>query len=48
MASRPGKVFRREDLLSEIWENIHVTDRTVDVHIRKLRGKIGPEYIVYS
>ena len=46
MASRPGKVFRREDLLSEIWENIHVTDRTVDVHIRKLRGKIGPEYIV--
>ncbi len=46
MASRPGKVFKREDLLSEIWENIHVTDRTVDVHIRKLRGKIGPDYIV--
>jgi len=46
MASRPGKVFRREDLLSEIWENVHVTDRTVDVHIRKLRGKIGPDYII--
>ncbi len=46
MASRPGKVFKREDLLSEIWENIHVTDRTVDVHIRKLRGKIGPDYII--
>ena len=46
MASRPGKVFRREDLLSEIWENVHVTDRTVDVHIRKLRGKIGPHYII--
>jgi len=46
MASRPGKVFRREDLLSEIWENVHVTDRTVDVHIRKLRGKIGSEYIL--
>ncbi|MEM6628445.1 MAG: helix-turn-helix domain-containing protein, partial [Bacteroidota bacterium] len=30
----------------EIWENVHVTDRTVDVHIRKLRGKIGPRYIV--
>lgn len=46
MASRPGKVFRREDLLMEIWENIHVTDRTVDVHIRKLRGKIGSDYII--
>lgn len=45
MASRPGKVFRREDLLAKIWENVHVTDRTVDVHIRKLRGKIGPQYI---
>lgn len=46
MASRPGKVFRREDLLSEIWENVHVTDRTVDVHIRKLRGKLGADYII--
>lgn len=45
MASRPGKVFRREDLLAKIWENVHVTDRTVDVHIRKLRGKIGADYI---
>ncbi len=45
MASRPGKVFRREDLLAKIWENVHVTDRTVDVHIRKLRGKIGSDYI---
>lgn len=46
MASRPGKVFRREDLLSEIWENVHVTDRTVDVHVRKLREKLGADYIV--
>ena len=45
MASRPGKVFRRDELLTEIWENIHVTDRTVDVHIRKLRSKLGPDYI---
>lgn len=45
MASRPGKVFRREELLTQIWENIHVTDRTVDVHIRKLRSKLGNDYI---
>lgn len=45
MATRPGKVFRREELLAKIWENVHVTDRTVDVHIRKLRGKIGNRYI---
>lgn len=45
MASRPGKVFRREELLTQIWENVHVTDRTVDVHIRKLRSKLGDYYI---
>ena len=46
LASRPGKVYSREDLLVRIWDNVHVTDRTVDVHVRKLREKIGPEYIV--
>lgn len=46
LASRPGKVFSREDLLVHIWENVHVTDRTVDVHVRKLREKLGPDYIV--
>lgn len=46
LASRPGKVYSREDLLVRIWENIHVTDRTVDVHVRKLREKIGSHYIV--
>ncbi len=46
LASRPGKVFSREDLLVHIWENVHVTDRTVDVHVRKLREKIGSNYIV--
>lgn len=45
LASRPGKVYSREDLLVRIWENIHVTDRTVDVHVRKLREKIGQHYI---
>ncbi len=46
LASRPGKVYSREDLLVRIWDNIHVTDRTVDVHVRKLREKIGSHYIV--
>ncbi|TAE50937.1 MAG: DNA-binding response regulator [Bacteroidetes bacterium] len=46
LASRPGKVYSREDLLLRIWDNVHVTDRTVDVHVRKLREKIGPQYIV--
>lgn len=46
LASKPGKVFSREDLLLRIWDNIHVTDRTVDVHVRKLREKIGIRYIV--
>ncbi|MEO0895497.1 MAG: response regulator transcription factor [Bacteroidota bacterium] len=46
LASRPGKVFSREDLLVRIWDNVHVTDRTVDVHVRKLREKIGIRYIV--
>ncbi|GAB4429794.1 MAG: response regulator transcription factor [Bacteroidia bacterium] len=46
LASRPGKVYSREDLLLRIWDNVHVTDRTVDVHVRKLREKIGQQYIV--
>mgnify|MGYP006265973693 CR=1 FL=1 len=46
LASRPGKVYSREDLLVRIWDNVHVTDRTVDVHVRKLREKIGSQYIV--
>ncbi|MDX2283294.1 MAG: response regulator transcription factor [Bacteroidia bacterium] len=46
LASRPGKLYSREDLLIRIWENVHVTDRTVDVHVRKLREKIGEHYII--
>ncbi len=45
MASKPGKVFRREKLLEKIWGDVYVVDRTIDVHIRKLREKIGDHYI---
>lgn len=46
LASRKGKVFSRQNLLNEVWgNNIYVIDRTVDVHIRKIREKIGSDYI---
>jgi len=46
LASNAGKVFSREKLLESIWGNeVYVGDRTVDVHIRKIREKIQPEYI---
>ncbi|MDO4729189.1 MAG: response regulator transcription factor [Bacteroidota bacterium] len=41
LASKPGKVFTREDILEEIWgTDVVVGERTIDVHIRKLREKI--------
>ena len=44
LASQPGKVFKREDILNTIWgSEVIVGDRTIDVHIRKLREKIGDE-----
>ncbi len=44
--SRPHKVFTREDIFSSVWgDNIIVGDRTIDVHIRKLREKIGDDHI---
>ena len=44
LAKSPGKVFKRQELLDKVWgENTYVTDRTVDVHIRKLRKKIEKE-----
>jgi two-component system alkaline phosphatase synthesis response regulator PhoP len=46
LASRPGKVFRREKLLEEIWGDVYVVDRTIDVHVRKLREKVGEAYIL--
>ncbi|MFZ1703363.1 MAG: response regulator transcription factor [Saprospiraceae bacterium] len=46
LASKPGKVFKRTEILSKIWGNeVIVGDRTIDVHIRKLREKIGLDYI---
>lgn len=45
--SRPQKVFTRDDIFTLIWgDDIVVGDRTIDVHIRKLREKIGDEHIV--
>ena len=44
LASQPGKVFRRDDILNRIWgSEVIVGDRTIDVHIRKLREKIGDD-----
>jgi two-component system alkaline phosphatase synthesis response regulator PhoP len=46
LASRPGKVFTREDILKNVWGgDVVVGDRTIDVHIRKLREKLGDSYI---
>lgn len=46
LASKPGKVFKRDEILNEIWgRDIIVGDRTIDVHIRKLREKLGEELI---
>lgn len=46
LAQNPNKVFSREDLLHNIWgSDVYVLARTVDVHIRKVREKIGDDYI---
>ena len=45
LASKPGKVFNRENILETVWGNdVVVGGRTIDVHIRKLREKIGDNY----
>ncbi|MBN1558990.1 response regulator transcription factor, partial [candidate division KSB1 bacterium] len=45
LARRPGRVITRRILLDELWDdNVIVIDRTVDVHIRKIREKLGPAY----
>lgn len=42
MASHPGKIFSREDLITELWKDApYVLDRTVDVHIARIRSKLG-------
>lgn len=46
LAGRKGKVRDRQTLLNKVWgDNIYVVDRTVDVHVRKIREKIGDHYI---
>jgi two-component system alkaline phosphatase synthesis response regulator PhoP len=46
LASKPGRVFLRQEILDKIWGNdVIIGDRTIDVHIRKLRSKIGDEKI---
>tara|TARA_B100001057_G_C22662123_1_gene876369 strand:+ start:292 stop:969 length:678 start_codon:yes stop_codon:yes gene_type:complete len=45
LASKPKKIFKREKIMSTIWGyDVVVGDRTIDVHIRKLREKIGEKY----
>ena len=47
LAENPNKLFTRDDLLQNIWgSDVYVLSRTVDVHIRKVREKIGEGYIV--
>ena len=41
----PGKVFTREDIIHKIWKDAVVVDRTIDVHVRKIREKIGSHHI---
>ena len=46
LAGHPNKVFSRDDLLHHIWgTDVYVLARTVDVHVRKVREKIGDDYI---
>jgi two-component system alkaline phosphatase synthesis response regulator PhoP len=46
LASRPGRVFLRNEILSQVWGNdVIVGDRTIDVHIRKIRQKLGVDCI---
>lgn len=45
--SQPGKVFTRQNILSSVWGNdVIVGDRTIDVHIRKLREKLGSDHFI--
>lgn len=49
LASKPGKVFRRPNILKKIWgDDVIVGDRNIDTHIKKLRKKLGKEYIQTS
>ncbi|WP_315820176.1 winged helix-turn-helix domain-containing protein [Paraflavitalea speifideaquila] len=46
LASKPGRVFLRNEILNQVWGNdVIVGDRTIDVHIRKVRQKLGIDCI---
>ena len=46
LINQPGKVYTREEILNDVWGNdIHVVDRTIDVHINRLRDKLGQKFI---
>ena len=46
LASKPGKVFSRDEIMNKVWgSQVVVGDRTIDVHVRKLREKLGENYI---
>ena len=46
LASKPGQVFTRDFILEKVWgDEVLVVDRTIDVHIRKIREKLGDEHI---
>jgi len=46
LATRRGKVHDRQSLLNAVWgNNVYVIDRTIDVHVRKIREKLGDDYI---
>lgn len=46
LASKPGKVFTRDEIFNKVWgTDVIVGNRTIDVHIRKLREKLGDDYI---
>ena len=42
LASHPGQIYSRDDMISELWKDApYVLDRTVDVHIARIRSKLG-------
>lgn len=46
LINQPGKVYTREEIFNDVWGNdIHVLDRTIDVHINRLRDKLGQKFI---
>lgn len=48
LATAPGRIFRREELLREVWREVSVAARTVDVHMSKLRKKLRASHSGFS